>query len=62
MTRQCGGLRGFEGLQRISKNIQMINGCKNLRAEGFWMGPAGSGRLIGYPSYYKVYLNRSETR
>ena len=35
---------------------------KNLRVGGFWIGFAGSGRLIGYPGYYKGYLNRSETR
>ena len=62
MTRQSGGLGGFEGLQRISSNFKIINGLQNLRVGGFWMGLTGSGKLIGYPSYYKGYLNRSETR
>ena len=26
------------------------------------MGPVGSGILIGYPSYYKRYLSKTETR
>ena len=62
MTRQSGGLGGFEGLQRISSYFKIINGLQNLRVGGFWMGPAGSGRLIGYPSYYKGYLNKTKTQ
>ena len=57
-----GGLGGFEGLQRISRNFKMINGCKKLRVRGFWMGPAESRRLIGYTIHYKGYLNKTVLR
>ena len=68
VNRQCwGGLGGFEGLQNISRNFKIINGCKKLelelqRVRGFWMGPAESARLIGYPIHYKGYLKKTETR